>query len=351
MGSALGCASQPSETPKKHGSSDHARSKAVTSAGHQDWRESQWRSDMASIWGKPIEQLPVHTDIPRLGTKVTILSNGENLTEAITSRNPKRPEQVKSLLMALANALGETDVAQKIESHFFDHINPDGEGDMSQQLLSFLHDHLSETSRTNAVLRCCHQKLIFPGFYAIKHHIYNTLPFKDQRGTWEVCVDIRANRPVVVRHSKRQQPISDTREPAHQTPEQEFTFQWELYIVLNDTFTALDRVGLKLLQVDVGTWVSSERADTIRNHLNTNFPKNEPHNELFDTVIDPQAKVVADEDSSSSSSSTGSEDSTSSSQGSTPAISGQTDQPVSVANHSKSESSSSSSSSSLESNP
>ena len=169
-----------------------------------------------------------------------------------------------------------------------------------------MRDHLHDThTRTNAVLRCCHQKLIFPPFYAVKKGgLHDLLPFKDLRGSWEINVHIESGgsdggpKRVLVKHSKHQSPIADVRPPEAQTNEPEFDFQWEVYMLLSSDFAAIDKVGLNLLSIKVGSWVPEERAEQIRTWITDKFPKNDPAHVL--------AAVPIDATSSSSSSSTSS---------------------------------------------
>lgn len=37
--------------------------------------ETRWKDDIIAIWARPIEKLPVHTDVPRLAKKITIKSD------------------------------------------------------------------------------------------------------------------------------------------------------------------------------------------------------------------------------------------------------------------------------------
>lgn len=121
----------------KHDETGSKKPKAVTSAGHEDWKESEWRSDMSTIWGQPIEKLPVHTDIPRLGAKIHVLIDGAPIELAVEFSQARKGDFVQALLMGLATALGEPTLAKTISDHFYDHVSRDGTGDMSQQLLRY----------------------------------------------------------------------------------------------------------------------------------------------------------------------------------------------------------------------
>ena len=57
-------------------------------------------------------------------------------------------------------------------------IDISGKGDISQQLLRFFVDYLPADGRTIKVLKACHQKIVFPGFYHVKSKLFDRMPFK-----------------------------------------------------------------------------------------------------------------------------------------------------------------------------
>jgi len=120
-----------------------------------------------------------------------------------TKNHNNKMELVYEIIATLAQCLGEEKGFQeRIKEKYTEYVNEDAMGEESQQLRRFLVEQIGDDSKVGRVLRACHQKMIFPGFYYIKNLIPE-LPFQDQRGTWVVSVHI-GSWFVDVRHRKVQ---------------------------------------------------------------------------------------------------------------------------------------------------
>ncbi len=121
-------------------------------------------------------------------------------------------------------------------------------------------------SKVGRVLRACHQKMIFPGFYYIKNLIQE-LPFQDQRGTWVVSVHIGVDF-VEVKHRKIQSgkpkgievsiqaaipssPCSQCLPTFLQKGDPEFAFEWELRVRFSRDLEEITKVAVTILELKI----------------------------------------------------------------------------------------------------
>eukprot|EP01094_Clydonella_sp_ATCC50884_P022463 TRINITY_DN5161_c0_g1_i1.p1 TRINITY_DN5161_c0_g1~~TRINITY_DN5161_c0_g1_i1.p1 ORF type:complete len:323 (+),score=78.84 TRINITY_DN5161_c0_g1_i1:286-1254(+) len=252
MGNLLSCfsAEEPRDTPAPPAG-------GKTSCAKEAWEESKWQEDTRSIWSRGLADLPVHMDLPRLAHRMRIFDRDrKECSESDSSK--ERVAIVHSHLTVLSRLLGEEDMEKAINDRYYEYVREDGQGDVSQQLLRFLSEVVGDNSRLGAVLRACHQKMVFPGFYSIKNNIFERLPFKDQRGTWHVSVFLRRNDHVEIRHRKTQ--VSR----ATGTTASEFEFDWELRITLDKALEQIVDISVVVCDLRMMEDVSEARAGEIR---------------------------------------------------------------------------------------
>lgn len=145
---------------------------------------AKWRQDTKDIWNRKVADLPVHMDLPRLGRKIRITKNGQLILDKsqTQTREMNQREIVFEFLKILADLIetqtgeqGEEgpkgdDVLELIEEKYYNFIKP--EGDVSQQLQAFFKEGLPQDAKIFKILKMCHQKIIFPGYYYLKSLLF-----------------------------------------------------------------------------------------------------------------------------------------------------------------------------------
>eukprot|EP01095_Lingulamoeba_sp_RSL-Kostka_P000832 TRINITY_DN110_c0_g4_i1.p1 TRINITY_DN110_c0_g4~~TRINITY_DN110_c0_g4_i1.p1 ORF type:complete len:293 (+),score=75.62 TRINITY_DN110_c0_g4_i1:213-1091(+) len=260
-----------SNKSKKEFSLTTSDGKHKTSAWSTEFDEQNWKQDTEKIWQRKIEDLSIHMDLPRLGHKISIYKNGSIIEENNNNNNSTKSEVVFFLCTTLVEQLGESEeFISEITDNFYhdDYVHKDGSGDVSQQLLRFLVAMIHPESKTERVLKLCHQKMVFPAFYSIKNKIFDELPFKDQRGTWFINIYINDDDDTVtVVHSKRQ--IAKNTEYGQ---EEEFSFRWELIChLVGDTLEELEDQEIRIAEVKIREDVSKSRKKEINQLFEKNF--------------------------------------------------------------------------------
>jgi len=160
-------------------------------------------------------------------------------------------------MKALSSLLEEPSLQTKMLEDFSKYILE--EGDISQQLISYFSEVVGEHTKTMKVLKSCHQKIILPGYYYLKAHFYEEMPFRDKRGSWNIVISIN-NDNITVMHIKRQQSTAQVA-----SGDSEFEFQWELTFTFNSALTEMTNVRVVVTNLTTHPDVSAERANQIMN--------------------------------------------------------------------------------------
>merc|ERR1711862_572563 len=214
-----------------------------TSAHTKEFNASKWEEDTKAIWDRPLATLSCHMDLPRLGHKMKIFKNDEIIGA------PDEDGEAQSKMQLI----------QAIRNQYYDFVHQDGSGDISQQLKSFLEAVIPDGTKLSHILCLCHQKIVFPAYYSIKQNIFDSLPFKDSRGSWVINVFIADDVCTVV-HRKTQmaKDVMAGEEP-------EFSFDWELVIVLTgSTHENMKESYVRIPSVDIKHDVPQQRQAEIK---------------------------------------------------------------------------------------
>jgi len=243
----------------------------VSGPGSTEWKEDEWKDKTREIWARDISQLPVHTDIPRLGARMKVYdSEGKPTLEEIPD-SVTRAELVQRLLIAISGSLNDHDSVTAEKEKYFEFVDDSGKGDISQQLLRFLVEALSGESLTVKVLKACHQKIVFPGFYHVKSRLFSHLPFKDMRGTWSMSIHLLENH-FEVRHRKSQVSQPPKGSPPDDLGD-EFNFEWELRMDFNLEMSEMIDVDVRVVGINYRDDVSEDRRSVIENTIRQHFPE------------------------------------------------------------------------------
>jgi len=232
-----------------------------TSAHTKEFNASKWEEDTKAIWDRPLATLSCHMDLPRLGHKMKIFKNDEIIGAPDEDGEAQSKMQVvQDILITTAETCGESpELIEAIRNQYYDFVHQDGSGDISQQLKSFLEAVIPDGTKLSHILCLCHQKIVFPAYYSIKQNIFDSLPFKDSRGSWVINVFIADDVCTVV-HRKTQmaKDVMAGEEP-------EFSFDWELVIVLTgSTYENMKESYVRIPSVDIKHDVPQQRQAEIK---------------------------------------------------------------------------------------
>eukprot|EP00008_Paramoeba_atlantica_P003289 CAMPEP_0201475628 /NCGR_PEP_ID=MMETSP0151_2-20130828/1012_1 /ASSEMBLY_ACC=CAM_ASM_000257 /TAXON_ID=200890 /ORGANISM="Paramoeba atlantica, Strain 621/1 / CCAP 1560/9" /LENGTH=265 /DNA_ID=CAMNT_0047855767 /DNA_START=64 /DNA_END=858 /DNA_ORIENTATION=+ len=257
----FGKANDSDDEDDSGGSSGTPLSLGPSGPGSTNWKEDEWRDTVKNIWNREIGQLPVHTDIPRLGSRMKVFDGEGKLTMEDIPEDTPRAELVQRLLSSVAGALNDEESLEVVKSKYYEYIDEGGKGDISQQLLKLLVEHFPKSGKTIKILKACHQKIVFPGFYHIKSKFFEQLPFKDMRGTWTMSIHLLENH-YEVRHRKTQiaQPAKGA---SVDDPGGEFNFEWELRMDFDSNMKELLEVDVSILSIAYRDDVSEQRKGQI----------------------------------------------------------------------------------------
>jgi len=228
----------------------------------------KWKDDSKKIWSRPISELPVHLDLPRLGRKIRIIENGRPVFDKMTTKiiEENHREIVFQFLKILADILQhisgqeneQNELLEIIEEKYYHHIKT--EGDMSQQLLSFFKEEIPEQDHLIKLLKLCHQKMVFPGYYYLKSFLFEKETFKDKRGSWNVIITfLESERRIHIQHFKVQQSkvLVNEKRP-------EFEFTWRLTFTMDFNFDEIIELDVKILSLFIHPAITEKRKKEIR---------------------------------------------------------------------------------------
>eukprot|EP01125_Pyxidicula_operculata_P019405 TRINITY_DN7039_c0_g1_i1.p1 TRINITY_DN7039_c0_g1~~TRINITY_DN7039_c0_g1_i1.p1 ORF type:complete len:1343 (-),score=365.01 TRINITY_DN7039_c0_g1_i1:152-4180(-) len=205
--------------------SQHRKNKFRYKAG-----QNRLETQLLSNWDRKIVELPVHKDVPRLIKNIRVYN--EKGVVVFDGKNDKNDRKllIKSLLMVLSDLLREDDISSIVESQF-DKFFSDPQAEIQEQLKNlFTHAGIVDDCRTYRVLKCIQQEILFPPMMELREQIYKQYPYKDQRGSWQVEVEVKTDY-VVVRHLKKEQTH------AHE-PDKQWGFEWHFQIIFNRYMTS-----------------------------------------------------------------------------------------------------------------
>jgi len=215
-------------------------------------------TEVGDKWKRPLHNLPVHVDIPRLARKISIYTapspsskepvligkddvNASNNDKSSAAHNDNLV--MKDLILTLAKHLGETDTQQdNIDSNFLAYFKKTA--DPSQALADFLASIVGAESQTAKVLKACNQSVLAPGVLKLKFAIGNHYPYKDSRGSWRIEIVVGPDW-VTVEHMKREKSFDDT-------PQNYFEFSWALKLTFDKNMENLQETELYIDDATLG---------------------------------------------------------------------------------------------------
>jgi hypothetical protein len=225
--------------------------------------------ELREMWSRPLAQLPVYKDLPRLVGRISINESAQHQPGSLLTRNDKGVA-----LMLADERWGECKL-EPVSLSVFDKVSatalrlvtvlePEtaatarkrvqgittavvGGSDMELAMPS-LFDAIGPDSKTARVLKCVHQGLVLTALSRLRTKIPQLPMTKDVRTPDGWRIQVRANkRYIQVAHIRREQSID-----AFGDTSQHFDFAWELCLTFDTDMKELNAAHLKVLSRGVG---------------------------------------------------------------------------------------------------
>eukprot|EP01113_Clastostelium_recurvatum_P024144 TRINITY_DN2881_c0_g1_i1.p1 TRINITY_DN2881_c0_g1~~TRINITY_DN2881_c0_g1_i1.p1 ORF type:complete len:1624 (-),score=446.89 TRINITY_DN2881_c0_g1_i1:45-4916(-) len=281
-----------------------------------------WKAEVLRVWNKPLEQLPIAIDLPRLTNTINISNNItssvlfapvatlqpsasfsdtsisaeaiptltltpslETLAAPPTTPTPapapaledallsprtialrtsvaNKVEDVLSIIISLWTLLEDHVDAEEVTQKYTQHIPPEQDAasrDLTRDISLFLTEVAGRDSRLVRALKACNQAIIAPAVIELTLNVCAKLPFQDAGG-WRMEVSLEEGDRVLIRHYKRQR----NRMPG---PEEEFEFRWQMTMSFPRDMERMVDVSLVISDLTFGRAMPTERRAEIRDTL------------------------------------------------------------------------------------
>lgn len=209
-----------------------------------DLLDDAFLPQILATWNRPLAELPVHIDLPRLGPKFRFYQDGQLIAHMCT---PLPEEErihhiIRSIYCTLSTHLGDPVTVDLINQKFYQTYTPSSAADVAIRSLLFLQETFDTTrSPLVHVLKCCNQSAIAPLFIALKGYLGSQLPYKDFRGGWHVEIHISAETVTVV-HVRREQSFSSD-------PSEHWEFEWTATLIYDRTLMTLTGTKIRITEI------------------------------------------------------------------------------------------------------
>jgi len=185
---------------------------------------------------------------PDWAEKIKLMDKDENVILGPEEYKDLTPQKVVQLLIKTLCQYYQPELVNEVETRFDEFVKT--EGDTSVQLLGFLNNVIKDDSKLSKILKLTHQRIIFPAYYRVKGIIYDALPFKDQRGSWNLDLIMFEDGLKVV-HSKLQESKSGWPESNDSKQPRQFNFGWSLNIFLSADLTEITKLQLFVSKIEL----------------------------------------------------------------------------------------------------
>eukprot|EP00298_Acanthocystis_sp_HF-20_P006549 c16374_g1_i1.p1 GENE.c16374_g1_i1~~c16374_g1_i1.p1 ORF type:complete len:285 (+),score=117.89 c16374_g1_i1:87-941(+) len=278
------CCCIKKKTKKRNGSFTELsgnNSSAITSPGGREGRQStmssgkvqsievlsgNWKDLIEEVWKRDIRDVCVHTDIPRIGSKLTVVKIIDDKEFIVLEPEGSNHEGKVICERAIGGICeGVVGVEEKLRLLPILSEALTGFGDVSQPLKEFFRNkEININPKVLNVLKCCNQQALIPAYYPIKTSIAENI--KDSRGTWRVKVTIEESGVVRIKHTKAQVSTDLT------NSEPSFSFIWELEIITDSKVENISEMLLSISNLKFESSIPLSRQTKIRDRL-SNFLK------------------------------------------------------------------------------
>eukprot|EP01119_Soliformovum_irregulare_P023999 TRINITY_DN850_c0_g1_i1.p1 TRINITY_DN850_c0_g1~~TRINITY_DN850_c0_g1_i1.p1 ORF type:complete len:436 (+),score=55.98 TRINITY_DN850_c0_g1_i1:100-1407(+) len=219
-----------------------------------------FREDLKKKWAKPLSDLPVHIDLPRLVHGVNLYQNGvlvwpPDTIDDSELEEEKRERLVIYFLAMLATILETPELADTIlerSEEFFDSPNID----VSRRLQKFLLEIINDYPRICGVLKTVNQSIVSGAVLQLKYRIGNKFPYQDVNRAWTVDIHINSCH-VTITHNKWER----------STTENSFRFRWRLNLEFDANLEVMEDVNLSIVNISYGIADDPVRKNAVRREM------------------------------------------------------------------------------------
>lgn len=235
---------------------------------------NNWKSEIRRIWNKPVEQLPIGIDLPRLATNILVDTEPMNIDGELSSppsspRGPvenagtveepdTRAREIMNTLASIGRLVEGEEYAKGIYQNFGNYVTLEGvkDRDMSREIAALVADYLGKDSKVVKILKACNQAIIAPAVIELTLNVGTKVPFNDA-GVWKMMLSRNSEGQVTVTHVKHQKQRSNNKEEA-------FNFEWHLEMIFDTEMTGLADVFLCVPRLNFGPAVSQSKMEGIQ---------------------------------------------------------------------------------------
>lgn len=199
-----------------------------------------WQQDVRKVWGRDFQDLPIHTDLPRICGKITVERDGIEVLGIDEADNIEVLDRLQDVVCAIALVTGgsaeESATRKSLQTHL--PRNDDKSGSVAKFLASG-----TLSIAVVSTLKLCHQRIIFPAYYYLKHCLGPEFAeLRDSRGKWWITINALSSGEVCVTHRKGQR----SAEFATDQGECEFELEWNLQLLLSQNWAEVKTVAVNV---------------------------------------------------------------------------------------------------------
>eukprot|EP01126_Amoeba_proteus_P049015 TRINITY_DN5703_c0_g1_i10.p1 TRINITY_DN5703_c0_g1~~TRINITY_DN5703_c0_g1_i10.p1 ORF type:complete len:371 (-),score=106.07 TRINITY_DN5703_c0_g1_i10:49-1161(-) len=205
-----------------------------------------WETDLYDIWNNDPNKLPIHIDIPRLISKITIVDQNRCTLWSGNYSTPT-PVLVLDFFKFLTNKLNDVSFVHLTSEE--ERLVLEKESYLENQLARQMKREEMKESSVVRILKALNQKVLFPAYYHIKETM-GGIQIKDKANTWTVVIMLEEDK-VSIQHQKTQIIPQWVLDNTSFDNSEVISFQWSLSICL--VGSDLSRLDGVMCQIVSGT--------------------------------------------------------------------------------------------------
>jgi len=229
---------------------------------------------MVAMWkDKPIDELPVAKDLPRLVRRVVIVDEHENILYDSPSASTDEDTSLKrsieltsSMILALVEALEGKNRSQALLPEFqkiVDSASETSEAELLVRDLIHLCGEDETQSSTIRALKTVHQDIVGHCTFQLKQHITTRFMTKDVRTPEGWRILIRATATMFqVSHTRREQSIDTGGDRTNH-----WEFEWELRMMFDSQVKEMKHAQLRVTDLFLSQTIDPQLEEDIKHDL------------------------------------------------------------------------------------
>ncbi len=225
---------------------------------------------MQAMWqDKPIIEMPVAKDLPRLIRRVVLLGDSEQIlhdcppaAEDDDTSDARALQLSAQFILALCRNLESETKAKEIESDVLAAVDTPGEPqDAVKAMLAVLGEEAE--SSTLRALKTIHQDIVGHCTFELKQHITSRFMTKDVRTPegWRITLRLAPDQ-VQVSHTRREQSIDPGGDKTNH-----WEFEWELRLLFDHQVTEMRVAQLRVTDLFLSQTIDPQLEEEIKHDL------------------------------------------------------------------------------------